>query len=237
MQQSGDARDRLLVAAARLLHESGGEPVSTRAICDLAGVQAPTLYHHFGSKQALLDEVISHGFREFLGARRKEQPDADPIAMIRQGWDTHVQFGLKHPSFYVHIYGHAQPGKPCGVIAGVEAMLLEALKPAARQGRLRVSPADAAAQILAAGVGVTLTLITRPAGAVDLGLSDRVRDAVLDAVTTDQPAPATGDRDAAPNGVASAAIALAATLDEGTTILSPVETALLREWLDRLSLP
>src|SRR4051794_34887620 len=152
------------------MHASPGEPISTRAICDLAGVQAPTLYHHFGTKQGLLDEVVTHGFKQFLSERRT-QPDAtDPIADIRAGWDTHVAFGLEHPAFYAHIYGAVQPGVPCGVIAGVEAMLLDALKPAARQGRLRVSPAVAASEILAASVGVTLSLITRPAGTADLAL-------------------------------------------------------------------
>src|SRR6476661_2062480 len=96
-------------------------------------------------------------------------------------------FGQEHPAFYAHIYGAVQPGVPCGVIAGVEEMLLDALKPAARQGRLRVSPAVAASEILAASVGVTLSLITRPAGTADLALSDRVRDAVLDAITTAAP--------------------------------------------------
>ena len=59
-------RDRLLLAAAQLLDEAAGGPVSTRQITQRAGVRAPTLYHHFGSKQALLDEVVSHGFKEFL---------------------------------------------------------------------------------------------------------------------------------------------------------------------------
>jgi len=55
---SGTVVDRLLLAAGQLLHEAKGGNVSTRAICDRAGVQAPTLYHHFGSKQGLLDAVV-----------------------------------------------------------------------------------------------------------------------------------------------------------------------------------
>ena len=46
------ARDRLLLAATQLLDEAAGGPVSTREITERAGVRAPTLYHHFGSKQA-----------------------------------------------------------------------------------------------------------------------------------------------------------------------------------------
>jgi AcrR family transcriptional regulator len=237
-----DARDRLLLAAAQLLDQSDGEQVSTREICDRAGVKAPTLYHHFGDKQRLLDEVVTHGFKQFLEARRAQAGPGgadDPIADIRDAWDTHVRFGLEHPAFYGLVYGQARPGRPCGVIAGVEAMLLEALKPAARRGRLRVSPADAAAQILAASSGVTLSLITQPAGTVDLRLSERVRDAMLDAIVVGPPGADAETKTlsgAGPASVATAAITLAAALeDDESSPLSAGETALLREWLDRLS--
>jgi len=56
-------RDRLLLAAGQLLHESEDGRVSTRAICMRAGVQAPTLYHHFGSKGGLVHEVLQHHIR------------------------------------------------------------------------------------------------------------------------------------------------------------------------------
>ncbi|MBE2319456.1 TetR family transcriptional regulator [Solirubrobacter sp. CPCC 204708] len=36
----------------------------------MAGAQAPTLYHHFGSKQALLERVVGHGFRDYLEQRQ-----------------------------------------------------------------------------------------------------------------------------------------------------------------------
>ncbi|MDO8214154.1 TetR/AcrR family transcriptional regulator [Conexibacter sp. CPCC 206217] len=235
LRSTTSARDRLLLAGAHLLDESGGGEVSTRAICELAGVQAPTLYHHFDSKQGLLDAVVSHGFRQFLSARRAFAVggDGDPIADIREGWDSHVQFGLEHPAFYAQIYGSVRPGEPCGVVSEVEAMILQTLEPAARRGRLTVSPADAAAEILAASSGVILTLITRPRGSADLGLSQRVRDAVLDAVTTD-PGDAAAARPRDEPTVASAAIALAAALDDAPTPLSASETALLRDWLGRL---
>lgn len=111
-------------------------------------------------------------------------------------------------------------------------MILQTLEPAARRGRLTVSPADAAAEILAASSGVILTLITRPRGSADLGLSQRVRDAVLEAITTDPGDAGAQSRDEP--SVASAAIALAAALDDAPTALSASETALLRDWLARL---
>ena len=104
---SANTRDRLLLAAAELLHESGGRTASTRAICERAGVQAPTLYHHFGSKQGLIDAVIQHGFNQYVTAG-PEGETIDPIDSLRHGWDRHVQFGLEHPNFYALLYGNVR---------------------------------------------------------------------------------------------------------------------------------
>jgi AcrR family transcriptional regulator len=229
------ARDRLLLAGAQLLEEAEGGEVSTRAICERAGVQAPTLYHHFGSKQGLLEAVVSHGLRQFLARRRAEATGPrDPIADLREGWDDHIRFGLENPNFSALIYGRVIPGRPCGVVADVEAMILETLRPAAREGRLRVAPEQAAAQIVAASSGVVMALITQPAGEVDLALSDAVRDAVLARITV---TPGPDDAQRTEPSVPAAAIALAAALDDDPAALSAGETVLLREWLARLATP
>jgi AcrR family transcriptional regulator len=221
MQTDVAARDRLLSAAAQLL-ETGDRSFSTRAVCDLAGVKAPTLYHHFGNKQGLIDAVLQHGFTQYVGSPTMS---ADPVQDIRDGWDKHVEFGLAHPAFYALLYGDVQPGRPCAVTSPATDMLLELLDEAARQGRLRVPPAEAAAQILAANVGVTLSLISQPE---DRGLSDRVREAALAAVLVAPKESRTG------SPRATAAIALTAALDQDPNGLTPGELTLLRELLARL---
>ncbi|MEU1597957.1 TetR/AcrR family transcriptional regulator [Streptomyces sp. NPDC005708] len=231
--QKTPVRDRLLLAGAQLLEASGGGDVSTRAICELAGVQAPTLYHHFGSKQGLLDAVVSHGFRSFLTTQDDSRASSDPIQQIREGWDRHVQFGLEHPTFYAYIYARVGQGARCGVVTDVEAMLLKALEPAAQQGVLAIEPSDAAAEILAASSGVIMSLITDPEGGPDLRMSAHMRDAVLSAITAGNDAQS--EPASAATTVASAAISLASVLDHAPDALSPPEMALLRDWLRRLA--
>jgi alkylated DNA nucleotide flippase Atl1 len=227
------ARDRLLLAATELLDDAQGGPVSTRQITERAGVGAPTLYHHFGSKQALLDAVVSHGFKEFLRTHRAAGRAGDPIDDIREGWDSHVAFGLEFPSAYAHIYGNVKPGVRCGVAEDVRAHLLEALESAAAQGRLRVSTAQAAAHILAASSGVILTLIQQPEGERDLALSDRVRDSVLAAITVEAvPVSPAGDE----RSVAAALKTVSAALDDSTGALTAGERALMHELLARLAM-
>src|ERR1700687_3577270 len=93
-ESTPSAKDRLLLAAADLLDAAGGGEVSTRAICERAGVQAPTLYHHFGNKQALLDAVITHGFNRFLADRANQEPGGadDALDELRAGWDLYVRY-------------------------------------------------------------------------------------------------------------------------------------------------
>ncbi|AHK28620.1 MAG: TetR/AcrR family transcriptional regulator [Rhodococcus sp. (in: high G+C Gram-positive bacteria)] len=228
---AGDARDRLLKAAAQLLDEAKGTPVSTRAVCDLAGVQAPTLYHHFGSKQGLFDAVVEYGFGQYV--RATNQRGDDPVDDLRHGWDDHVRYGLDNPSFYVLLYGQIAPGKPCAVTSVAETRLLELLTEIAQQGRLRVTPAVAAGQFVAANVGMTLHLIAQPEGRADLSLSRELRDNVIAGLI--RPAPTV--RSEASREVVENADALARALDAdaGRSGLSAGELLVLREWLDKLA--
>ncbi|MFI2380223.1 TetR/AcrR family transcriptional regulator [Streptomyces sp. NPDC018964] len=215
-----NARDRLLLAAAELLESAG--TVSTRAVCERAGVQAPTLYHHFGSKQGLIDAVANHGFTQYTAV----ESSGDPLGDLREGWDRHVRFGLEHPSFYGLLYGRAEPGKPCAVTAPAHAALRERFNEAATKGLLKVPAEDAAEQLLAANVGVTLTLIAQPEP--DFALSERVREAALAGALNLTSKEVLRTR-------ASAALTLRALLHEDPGDLTRGEHALLDELLDRLA--
>jgi len=223
-----DTRERILHAAATLLAESGGEPVSTRAICQAAGVGAPTLYHHFGDKQGLFEAVAAHGFEQYLADKRALPPSGDPVQRLRDGWDLHVEFGLTHPAFYVVMYATVRPGKPSAGAEESRRILLGMLTDIAKAGRLRIPVDTAARMVHAASVGLVLSLIAEPAGPGD-DLPVRTREALIAAITT--PEPATGLE--AP----AAALRAALTSPEARPPLNAAETALLAQWLDRLTGP
>ena|ERR1700731_4855215 len=67
-------RTRILETAAGLLAQSADADVSTRAVCDAAGVTAPTLYHHFGDKDGLLAAVVDFGWAAFLRPSAPSRP-------------------------------------------------------------------------------------------------------------------------------------------------------------------
>src|SRR5699024_484705 len=61
-------RDQLLKIAARLFATKGYSSTTVRDIADEAGMLSGSLYHHFASKEAMLDEVL-RGFLDGLYSR------------------------------------------------------------------------------------------------------------------------------------------------------------------------
>lgn len=98
MQESTD--EKILNAAARLLEEHGAEGVTTRSVCQAAGVTAPTLYHHFGDKTGLVRALIGRGIGEFMAMKRAGRATDDPLTDLGNGWKDWIDFGLERPSLF-----------------------------------------------------------------------------------------------------------------------------------------
>lgn len=233
MQAEGkrDTRRLLLEAAAELISDAPGQDIPLRAICDKVGVKLPTLYHFFGSKEGLLDAVIDYGFDLYLAIKDGHSSTGDPIQDLRHGWDAHVDFGISQPGFYALMYGQVSPGRRPEAQGRPTRVLLGLTQLAAEQGRLVVSPENAADHILAANVGVTLALITteRP----DLSLSASVREATIKAITG---ADVADESASGATDMATAAQQLLTTLGETTSPpLDGPELVLLRKWLTQIS--
>ena len=226
-------RYRVLQVAAKLLEEEGSGAVSTRAVATAAGITVPALYRMFGDKDGLLAELAAYGFDLYLAEKKEALAGSeDPVADLYRGWDLHVDFGLRHPAFYMLMYGAARPGSRPPATDEAYALLVNVLDRAARAGRLRV-PVDVATRVVyAATMGATLALIGDEAPDRDLSVSTRLRDTVIASIATDPPPVATGA------DLASRALALDAALaaeDSATLPLRDPETALLRDWLRRLA--
>ena len=230
-----DTRDRIVRAAAGLLAKGGREAVSTRAVASAAGVQAPTIYRQFGDMRGLLDEVASHGFSAYLREKTMRERAEDPVEDLRRGWDLHVGFGLANPAFYALMYGDPKPGTEPTAAKEAAEILRGLVRRVAEAGRLRVGVERAARMIHAASSGVVLSLIATEEEDRDPALSEATREAILAALTTDEPGKEATEADGRSRAV-SRAVALKAVLPE-TSELTPGERALLTEWLDRITAP
>ncbi|MBQ1082473.1 TetR/AcrR family transcriptional regulator [Nocardiopsis sp. B62] len=224
----GDVRTRLMRAAELLLASSADGRISTREICSRAGVTAPTLYHHFKDKDALLDAVVLEGFNTYLARKRAVAWSGDVFEDFRAGWDMHVSFACEHPAHYRLMFGNPQADQttPAAVVARDEVARQVAAWGA--DGHLKV-PVEVATQTMsAAAVGVALHLVAQRADSTH-PISTNVRDTIAQALFHNE-----GD-DAAV-GVSRPARLLLDALPPGPLEpLRPTEVALLREWLESLA--
>lgn len=223
-----DVRERIVSAAAQLIAEGGRDAATTRAVAAAAGVQAPTIYRLFGDKRGLLDAVAEHGLRGYVRDKAVRAPHPDPVQDLRDGWDTHIAFGLAHPGLFA-ILSDPHAGPPSPALARGNEVLQQRVRRIALAGRLKVSEERAVALLQSMGTGTVLTLLRTPEAQRDLGLAHAAREALVAAITTDEKKPR-----ATALGAAAAAAALRASMDE-TAVLTGGERHLLTELLARIA--
>lgn len=231
-----NVRERIVAAAAELLHEDGADAVTTRAVAGRAGVQAPTIYRLFGDKDGLLDAVAEHAMTVFAAEKAALVADGaaegtDPVAALRSGWDATIAFGLANPDLFV-IMSDPRRGRGSPAVAAGLRALEERLRRVAAAGLLRVDEHEAVRLVHAAGTGAVLAVLEEPADRRDAGLADAVWDAVLARLVI--PAEDAGSR--SDDAVRVAARTLRAGIDD-LDVLSVAERALLAEWLGRVLAP
>ena len=152
-------RGRLVRAAAELLRNGGPAAASARAVCDAAGVRAPTLYHHFGDLAGLHRAVVDAAFAETLRRKVARPPPADggdPLDDLRRGWDGYVRFAIDEPALFAVITGELLAGRrPPAHRRGYEMLTAEVARLADRRP-LRYPPAVAAHLVWASAHGAAV---------------------------------------------------------------------------------
>lgn len=96
-----DNRQNILDQALLLFAAKGYEAVGVEQVVRAAGVTKPTLYHYFGSKAGLLDELLQINF---LALMDQVRPAANyqgdlPLTLYRLA-GAYFNFANKYPDFY-----------------------------------------------------------------------------------------------------------------------------------------
>jgi AcrR family transcriptional regulator len=95
-----DTRSRLAAEALAVIEAEGLAGFSTRAVCERANVTAPTLYHHFGDADGLINAAVSRGYEQFLERKKAQARSRDPLADVMSGWDDYIAFARERPRLY-----------------------------------------------------------------------------------------------------------------------------------------
>lgn len=107
-RSSGDGSERdgarlILDAAARLLRHRGYEAATTRAIAAEVGIKAGSIYHHFGSKDEIVEAVMNDGVRfvrhAVTAALLALPPEASPRDRLETAIGAHLVSSLEHSDY------------------------------------------------------------------------------------------------------------------------------------------
>ncbi len=155
-----DTRHTLLNAALKVLEEDGETQFSTRKVCAIARITAPTLYHHFGSADGLLSAAIAEAFDQFLDSKKTVAPSADPVTTLREGWDDYVRFAAARPRLYAVMMSRVLDGAEIPAAEQAFALLIERIAAIAAAGRLAPTVEAAADLMWASANAASLLHVT-----------------------------------------------------------------------------
>ena len=101
--KAAKTRAEILKAAARFLRDNGYKATTLRKIAEEADMKAGSVYYHFNSKEAIVDEVLNAGLRDLLSgveaAVRKFDAPYDHHARIATAIWAHLDFLFKASEF------------------------------------------------------------------------------------------------------------------------------------------
>lgn len=218
-----DIRSTIVEAAAQLLRDEGAHAVTTRAVAQAAGVQAPTIYRLFGDKDGLIAAVAEHVMESYVAqTAAAARTDNDPVTELRAAWRMHVEFGVANPDLYLLMTSTRTPSP--ATTAGIRVLAARVRRIAAA-GLLRVEEQRAVQMIHAAGTGVVLATLGEPSGERDSGLSEAMFDAVAGVILASTPA--------TPDTSAAAVAVTFRTIVPILSALTAAERVMLAEWVDR----
>ena len=183
-----DTKATLVAAALKLIEQEGEAHFSTRAVCDIAKVKAPTLYHHFRSADGLLNAAIAEAFEQFLMSKRSAIQSPDPVAALIEGWDNYVGFASAPPRLYAAMMARFLSGADLPAAREGQAMLRHRIAQIEAAGRLAIAP-EAAAQVIWASVNSAAMLFLSGAlqpdiamGTPDAATVESLRDCAIETI-------------------------------------------------------
>lgn len=96
--------------ALRILEAEGPQAVSMRRVAKEVGITAMAIYHHFPSREALLDAVVNSEFEKLVGFfSRPARIRSFEAAMIHI-MDGYIDYALAHPRIFDYVFSASREG-------------------------------------------------------------------------------------------------------------------------------
>lgn len=98
-----DLRQDILDTARSVLADQGVAALSMREVARRAGVTHQAPYHHFGDRESILAELVTHGFDELarsLASANDIAPSSGKRAALLASGEAYIGFALTHKGVF-----------------------------------------------------------------------------------------------------------------------------------------
>ncbi|MFZ0395902.1 MAG: TetR/AcrR family transcriptional regulator [Terracidiphilus sp.] len=110
MTETASTSERIYQCALAILEDEGPQAVSMRRIAREIGITPMAIYHHFPSREALLDKVVDTEFERLAGFFRQPVKGSTAAARIVHIMDGYMDYALAHPRIFDYVFASPRPG-------------------------------------------------------------------------------------------------------------------------------
>jgi AcrR family transcriptional regulator len=104
-RERASTRGRIIEAALHVLETEGAAALTIRRIAADVEYTAPVVYQHFANKDALVLELIAHGYGLMLAEFERVAAEPDIDRRMLQVASAYVRFAREHPHLYEAMNG------------------------------------------------------------------------------------------------------------------------------------
>ena len=188
LRQREEARQAILDATEEILLAGGYENFSMRKLAARCGYTAPTIYHHFGDKNRLLDTLLELRLNDLLAELRRVRVGPDPVENVRALCGAFARWGIEHPTHYQLLTAVREPEiepHPAGEEA--REILERPMTELAARERLATDLETARQSFWALIHGLVSLQRTRPDVAWSADLVERALEAMIQGLVLPEP--------------------------------------------------
>lgn len=104
-RERANTRERIVETALAVLEADGPSALTMRRVASDMEYTAPIVYQHFANKDALVQELVAHGYRSLVAdlSHLREVPDTGRRLLLAAG--EYVRFAGRHPHLYEAMNG------------------------------------------------------------------------------------------------------------------------------------
>jgi len=177
-------RREILDAAWETVRAEGLAALSLRDLARRVGMQAPSIYSYFGSKNDIYDAMFAQGCREYVAEEALVPRSGDLLADMTAGMRFFVSFCTSDTARYQLLFQRTIPGfEPSPESFAISVASLEAM--ATRLAAMGMDHPHDLDLLTAVGTGLTDQQISNdPGGDRWARLVDEAMEMVFDHVTT-----------------------------------------------------